>query len=210
MRGTLVVGAALAVLAGGCGSREPAATTSSRQAAGPDPKALVLGLHDLPAGFVRVSDSGTVDNARAAAGGPPGQVGRLVGWGRLTGYQAHLARYRPGGPDQGPLDIHSVASVYRDAKGAAAALAYTSRHLVPRGLSPIALAVRMGARAHEYVGQIPFRGVPGLLYVLIWREGRVFAGITVTGAVGDVSAADVAAVAERQEARIVAQLQPTA
>jgi hypothetical protein len=45
-----------------------------------------------------------------------------------------------------------------------------------------------------------------LRYVLIWRERNVDAAITVTGRVGVVSAADLAPLARRQEARIRAAL----
>jgi hypothetical protein len=41
-----------------------------------------------------------------------------------------------------------------------------------------------------------------LHYVLIWREHTVDASIVVTGRVGVVSAADLAPLARRQEARI--------
>ncbi len=57
----------------------------------------------------------------------------------------------------------------------------------------------MGQRGESGLGTM-------LQYVLIWRERNVDASIVLTGRVGVVSAADVAPLARRQQARIRAAL----
>jgi len=170
-----------------------------------DPAALVLRLSDLPIGFLQVSDSGTVSNAGAADGGGPALLARLSRWGRTVGYESHFIRVRPQrGIPEGPVEIRSLASVYRTATGAAASFAYARRFLVPTSFSPLALGFTIGDAARQYVGG----GLSGesLVYILIWRKGRVNASLVLSGRLGELSAGDVAPLARAQQARIVAEL----
>jgi len=131
----------------------------------------------------------------------------LARWGRVDGYQVDFRRpARPGTLQDGPLEVTSSASVYRSESGGRVAFAYARRHFVPAGYAPLALGFALGEEAYQWVSQGE-SGVGTLLrYVLIWRERTVDAAIVVTGRVGVVSAADVAPLARRQEARISAAL----
>jgi hypothetical protein len=105
-----------------------------------------------------------------------------------------------------PLEVKSSASVYDSVSGAHASFAYARRYLVPGDYAPLALGFAVGEEAQQWVSKGE-SGVGTLLqYVLIWRERNVDAAIVVTGRVGVVSAADVAPLARRQQARIRAAL----
>jgi hypothetical protein len=74
---------------------------------------------------------------------------------------------------------------------------------VPRHTAGLAVGYRLGDAAHEYVVQLGSALGALLRYTIVWREGSVDASVTVTGRVGVVSAADLAAPARAQQARIV-------
>jgi hypothetical protein len=167
------------------------------------PSPAVLVLHRADVGRAFTGRGQRVDNANAARGGPPGLAARLARWGRVDGYDVEF--FRSVGPatlQDGPVTIESSASVYAGRAGAHAAFAYTRQHLVPAGYVPLALGFTIGVDARQWVRQ----GASGLgtllQYLLVWREGRIVASIVVTGRVGVVSAADVAPLARRQDARI--------
>jgi len=146
-------------------------------------------------------------NAAAARTGPRGFAAKLDIWGRVGGYEVDFTRRITAATLQnGPLEVKSSASVYRTVIGARAALTYGRRQLIPAGYAPLAVSFRVGQDAHQWVSQGE-SGVGTLLrYVLIWRERNVDASIVVTGRVGVVSAAEVAPLVLRQDARIRAAL----
>jgi hypothetical protein len=111
---------------------------------------------------------------------------------------------RPLGIPEGPVEVRSLASVYKTAPGAAAAFAYARNFLVPTSFAPLALGFSVGDAARQYVAG----GITGqsLVYVLIWREDRVNASLVLSGRLGELSAGDVAPLARAQQARIVAEL----
>jgi hypothetical protein len=174
----------------------------SPAAATPQPATLVLRSSDLGPGYT--ARGVRVGNADAVRGAPPGFAAKLTRWGRVTGFEVDFTRpARQATLQDGPLEVRSSASVYRSATGARAAFAYARGHLVPNGYVPLALGFAVGEEARQWVS-----GDLGtmLRYVLIWRERTVGAAIVVTGRVGVVSAADLAPLARRQEARIRAAL----
>ncbi len=169
----------------------------------PDPAQLVLRLGDLPRGFaVSQAGTGSVDDAQAAEGGPPGLRAKLERWGRLGGYRVRFARpVSLATMQEGPFEIRSEATVYRSERGAAAALAYTAR-LVPKSFVPLPMGFELGQQARQYVVSTSAYGLESLGYVVIWREGRVDASISLTGRLGVVSVGDLAPFAKKQDARI--------
>jgi hypothetical protein len=182
-----------------------AGTVSAAVPPTPPPATLVLRPADLGAAY---SDQGTrVGNTSAARGAPPGFGAKLARWGRIGGYEVDLTRRaNPATLQDGPLEIKSSASVYRNKTGARAAFAYARRHLVPRSYVPLALGFAVGEEARQWVSQGE-SGLGTLLeYILIWREANIDASIVLTGRVGVVSAADVAPLAHKQESRIRAAL----
>jgi hypothetical protein len=180
--------------------------------AGLDPRQLVLRLGDLPSDFAtsRVG-TGSVDNAQAAVGGPANLATRLRRWGRIGGYQVRFSRpLNARTLQRGPLFIASEASVYRTARGAAAAFSYTVCVLIGKSFVSLPVDFALGAdQAHEYVVQTSVLGLQGLGYLLVWRKQRVVASLSLTGRFGVVSAHDVASPAKKQEAHIARALART-
>jgi hypothetical protein len=171
----------------------------------PPPATLVLHRADLTTAYT--GRGARVDNAAAARGAPPGFAARLARWGRIDGYEVDFTRHT-GTLQDGPLELKSSASVYRRTAGARTAFAYARLHLVPRGYVPLALGVRLGDEARQWVSQDE-SGVGTLLeYIVIWRTRNVDASIALTGRVGVVSAADIAPLARKQDLRIRAALHP--
>jgi hypothetical protein len=162
-----------------------------------NPAALVLRLGDLPQGFA-VSRTGT-----GPVEGPTALATELRLWGRLGGYRVRFSRpVSLATMQEGPFEIRSEAVVYRSGRGAAAALSYTVRHLVPRQFVPLPMGFRLGQQARQWVVSTSAYGAESLGYVVIWREGRVDASISLTGRLGVVSVGDLAPFAKKQDTRI--------
>jgi hypothetical protein len=106
----------------------------------------------------------------------------------------------------GPLEVKSSASVYRRERGARAAFAYARRRLVPRDYVPLALGFAVGEEARQWVSQRREWPRNDASVRADLARGAVAAAIVVTGRVGVVSAADLAPLARRQQARIQAAL----
>jgi hypothetical protein len=139
--------------------------------------ALALHAGDLPHGFVRTYAAGS-----------------------SASYHVEFARATTAtGLQDGPLAVLSSAHLYGDARAAHAALLRS----IPRGTAGLAVGYRVGSEAREYVVQLGSTLGTLLRYTLVWRDGTVDASVTVIGRVGVVSAADLAAPARAQEARIV-------
>ncbi len=177
--------------------------------AGLDPRQLVLRLGDLPPGFATSPlGTGFVDNAQAAAGGPADLLTRLQRWGRVGGYRVRFSRRLNARTlQQGPLFIAGEASVYRTARGAAAAFSYSVRFLIAESFISLPVDFALGAdQARAYVVETSVRGLQGLRYLLVWRKQRVVASLSLTGRFGVVSAHDLASPAKKQEAHIARML----
>jgi hypothetical protein len=169
------------------------------------PAALVL--HRADVGRAYAGRGQRVDNADAARGAPRGFATTLARWGRIDGYEVDFARRASVATLQdGPVAIESSASLYRTASGAHSAFTYSRRHLVPTGYVPLPLGFSVGAEARQWVRQGASALGAMLQYLIVWRQRTVDASIVVTGRVGVVSAANLAPLARRQEARILAAL----
>jgi hypothetical protein len=153
--------------------------------------AVALALPQPSACVLRRADVGAAFAARGA------QVGS-------HGYEVVFTR-RTGSLQDGPLLVQSTATVYRSASAAHGSLVYRSHH-VPVGYVPLQLGFSIGRDARQWVRQGESGAGTVLQYQLLWREREVVASIVITGRVGVVSAADVAPLARRQEARIQAAL----
>lgn len=129
-----------------------------------------------------------------------GRFARTHAGGSTTSYRVEFARVAgAAGLQDGPLEVDGTATVYAGQAAAKAAL----RRAVPHHTAGLAVGYRLGDAAHEYVVQLGSALGALLRYTIVWRDGTVDASVTVTGRVGVVSAADLAAPARAQEARIV-------
>lgn len=129
-----------------------------------------------------------------------GKFARTQAGGSVARYHVAFSRVNgAAGLQEGPLEIDSTVVVYPGQGAARAAL----RRAVPRNTAGLAVGYRLGDAAHEYVVQLGSALGALLRYTIVWREGTVDASVSVTGRVGVVSAADLAAPARAQEARIV-------
>jgi hypothetical protein len=171
----------------------------------PQPGTLVLRKGDLGAAYS--AQGSKVSNADAARGAPAGFAARLRRWGRVDGFEVDFTRrIGVGGLQEGPVEVKSAASLYRTRAGAHGAFVYATRHLVPIGYVPLPLGFSVGDEARQWVSDAASRLGEMLQYVLVWRERTIDASIVVTGRVGVVSAADLAPLARKQQARILAVL----
>lgn len=181
MRVACIIVAALALLA------VPAS------AAQIDPAELVLRQADVPAGFeLDRAQSGLRSNASEIREHPETRV--FVRWGRTTGYQAaYTRRTRKVGT------IEARADVFRGTDGAHKLLLWIDRDLRKAGFAgQKRAAVDIGAE-----GWAHWAGGSGLdLSVVVWRQGRVFAGVMGLGLMKDRTLA----LARLQQRRIAAAL----
>lgn len=156
-----------------------------------DPAELVLRQADVPAGFeLDRAESGLRSNASEIREHPETRV--FVRWGRTTGYQAaYTRRTRKVGT------IEARADVFRGTDGAHKLLVWVDRELRKAGFAGQKRErVDIGAE-----GWAHWAGGSGLdLSVVVWRHGRVFAGVMGLGLTKDQSLA----LARVHQRRIVA------
>jgi hypothetical protein len=126
-----------------------------------DPRSLVLGQRELPAGFrVDPSDAGVLTNA-AEGRRHPGWLTRFRRWERLTGYQAAYER-----ADSGKVEVR--ADLFRATAGARSMFGLMMREVEGSTYT-------IQTRAPVTIGQ------EGVIYgssadfnLVLWRRGRVF------------------------------------
>jgi hypothetical protein len=198
MKHRALIAAAVAALAA---ASIPAAGAGV-QPAPPDTKGMVLQLSDLPHGFDR-SEGVYVTNAYLdRVSGVKKDYEKL---GRLAGYRA---TYRRAGIS-GVLGVDAFASIYRSTSGAHDSYAQTLAGAVQNGgptFRWLPLRPRLGSEARVYVVTERQSGMRVAYYTIAWRRGRVFAEVIGGGVWGRITLAQVAALARKQEARIVAAL----
>jgi len=158
-----------------------------------DPAGLVLRQADIPAGFVLdAEESGARSNAQEVKEHPEIRV--VLRGGRVTGYQsAYTRRTRNLGT------IESRADVFDSANGAHKLLVWVDSELRKLGFAgQKRAAVNVGSE-----GWVHWAGGSGLdPSVVVWRQGRVFAGVMALGLTKDRTLA----LARVQQRRIVAAL----
>jgi len=158
-------------------------------AAGLDPSKLVLRQTDVPSGFRPEAAEGGVRSNELESKGNPELRTLFRRWGRLTGYEAVYERGNEAAV------INSRADVFRRPAGARGILVWFDRELI-KG-SPVSLrraAVRIGEAGWVYSG-------PGVT-IVVWRDGRVFAGVSGEG----LGRERTLALARVQQRRIAAAL----
>jgi hypothetical protein len=135
----------------------------SSAAAAVDPRALVLGPAELPAGFrLDPSDSGVRSNA-AVAGGQPARLKLFRRWGRLTGY---YGTYEKGATKK----IEVSSDLFRGADGARSMLRLTMQVWESSSTSSqTATRVALGDEGVVYSSSSDF-------HLVLWRRGRVVSG----------------------------------
>ena len=137
-------------------------------AADVDPRLLVLQQTDVPAGFtVDRRQTGPRTNEREAQG--RARIRALLSrWGRIAGYQVEFER--------GTALVGSGVDLFRDASGASAMLAYYDREFRRSGIRGLRRrAIGLGAGGYLYGAR-----ASTALIVVVWREGRAFAGVVVS------------------------------
>ena len=178
MRRLFLVPLAAALLAG------------AASAATVDPQSLVLRKADLPRGFqVDRGQTGVRTNELEARDYPELRA-KLVRWGRVTGYQAEF--------DRGSATISSRADVFRTAGGARLLLSFFDTEVRSGGV----LVLRRAPTDVGVDGSVYSASAPVAFTLVVWRHGRVFAGVMGQG----VTQERTIALARVQQRRIAAAL----
>lgn len=153
-----------------------------------DPKELVLGPAQVPAGFrVDRDETGLRTNVREAREYPETRS-RFRRWGRVTGYQARYER-------SDLASIETRVDIFRNASGAQKLHRWVDRETQKSGIKGIVRArARIGSE-----GAIYSFGEFRLVY---WRDGRVWSGMSTQ----DLTTARTLALARAQQRRIAAAL----
>ena len=166
----------------------------------PDPKALVLRLQDLPTGYkVGSAHSVPLEMAAREAWGKA----TLERWGYLGGYDARytLDTSNTGDLLAQPALVESTVSVYRSAAGAHASVAASAALCNKPPNSELALGTRIGDEAHLCYRKRTVGAVASVVYAVIWRDGRLKAGVQIAGFEGAASAALAVRLAKEQDSR---------
>jgi hypothetical protein len=145
-----------------------AVLAGSATAAEVNPARLVLQRTDVPAGFrLDAQNSGPSSNAHERSADL--EQGRLfIRAGRVSGY---IAEYK-----RSDLGVNSRVDLYRAPSGAHTVLWYFDRVLRTEGIKGLRRSpVDLGSEAWVHAGP------SGTLAVVVWRRGRVVAGLATIG-----------------------------
>lgn len=155
-----------------------------------DPSTVVLQKSDVPAGFtLDRKASGVRSNESEAKDEPPFRA-LFVRWGRVTGYEVEF--------DRKSASIGSRADILRTPAGARAMYDWF-------GLEVRKIGIRGFQRGQVRIGDegLLYRSrTPASFTIVMWRSGRVFAGVGSTG----VSTERTVALARAQQRRMAAAL----
>ena len=176
------------------------ASATASLAAAASLKALVLRAGDLPAGYKVDAERAVslTEAAREAWGAPT-----LRRWGYVQGYEI---TYVIGNSVKGvltqPAGIASSVSVYRSASGAHASVAASAAlcRIAPNSL--LASQARIGDETYLCFRRHRESGVTSVVYGVIWRDGRLKAGVQITGFEGATTRAIALRLAEKQDSRL--------
>lgn len=188
----LRVGLLALALAGASATATLASPTTS-------PKALVLRARDLPPGYKVDTERALslTEAAREAWGAPT-----LRRWGYVQGYEV---TYKIGNSLKAvltqPAGIDSAVSVYRSASGAHASLAASAALCRTPPNSLLASPARIGDETYLCFRQHKESGATSVVYGVIWRKGRLKAGVQIAGFQGATTAALAIRLAKKQDAR---------
>jgi hypothetical protein len=185
--------AGLAVLAG------LALAAAAAPASRPSPRSMVLQLSDLPAGY-GLAHAQVVSNADLKAKDPAWKDYRKLG--RITGYNASFTGFGVGGV----TEIDAFASVYKTGVGAHNSLLLTLVQANSAAGTKIVDAGRKSLGHDELVYSMKGSTPKEALFTVAWRRGAVFAEVIGAGPYGRLHAADVVALAKKQDVRIARAL----
>lgn len=130
-----------------------------------DPKGLVLQQADVPRGFVVDRDETGLRTNAAEVRDEPKLAPLFRKWKRMTGYEAQY--------DRGEVKIESRVDVFASRAGARQILDWYDREVRKAGLGGLRRAAgSVGEQAWIY--EAPF---PAPSTIVVWRHGRVFAGV---------------------------------
>jgi hypothetical protein len=179
--------------------------TANAASTSADPKAMVLRLADLPAGF-GVTGGHYVSNVRAARESDGVTVADYRRWGRVSGYERAFTRQAFAGLAQ----VESSASIYKSAHGAAESL-HDSFRAAARphdGLrfKRLSTGGPIGHESRFYTLRKKSGSITVDVYVVLWRYGTVRAGVTGGGVAGTVVPEQVMVQARKQQRHIKAAL----
>lgn len=153
------------------------------------PRALVLGQADVPAGFrLDPKESGLRSNELEAKESPEARA-KFKRWRRVTGYQAKYLR--------GSSEIEARVDVFRTADGARKLLEWVDLEWRKAGVTGQRRA-RAGIGAEGWVHWVPSSSFRYTL--VVWRHGRVFAGVAGPG----IARESTLALARAQQHRMAA------
>lgn len=161
---------------------------ASASAASFDPKRLVFPASSVPAGFrVDPKETGLRSTERYVRVYPQARL-YFARWKRVVGYQARFLR--------GSSKIETRSDVFRTAAGARQMLAWVDLETRKAGFSGqrrAPLSIGLGGWIHWVGDSYTF---------VIWRQGRVFAGVLAAG----ISRSRTIGLARAQERRIAGEL----
>jgi hypothetical protein len=171
-----------------------AAFAPAADAAAPPAKSMVLSPSDVP-GYDLASGQ-YVSNAELKAKNPAWK--NFATLGRITGYNAAYT----GLGVAGLTEIDTFASLYKTGVGAHNSLVLTLVQAHEQNgtvlLSTTAKSLGSDALVYRMKGTTPNEA----LYTVAWRRGSVFAEVIGGGRSGTVDAAEVVALAKKQDSRI--------
>jgi hypothetical protein len=184
-------------------------TTVAGAAAAADPKAMVVQLGDLPAGFA-LANSEYVNNVEAARLSSGTSLADYLRWGRTNGYQAEYARKAPAGL----VDVLTRASTYKSARGAQRSQQdsieeASSANAAKAGVEnwrELPTRRPIGDSSAMFGGTTKSGKLTAVIYVVQWRYRTVKSSVLGVGAAGTVTPDQVVALARKQQARMKAEL----
>jgi hypothetical protein len=155
-----------------------------------DPKGLVIGPAQVPAGFrVDPDETGLRTNEREATDHPETRP-LFRRWGRLTGYQVRYEK-------SDDASIEARADLFENASGAQALHRWVDRETQKSGIKGLVRArARIGSEGAVYSF--------GRFTLVYWRYGRAWSGI----AAYRLTPARTMALARAQQRRIAAAIRP--
>jgi hypothetical protein len=154
-----------------------------------DPKALVVGRADVPAGFRLDPDETGLRTNEVEARENPETRPLFRRWGRVTGYQA---RYE----NAADASIEARVDLFRNANGAHELQRWVVREMARSGIKGVVSGpVRLGSEGRMYSSK--------LFVILYWRSGRAWSALAGFG----VPKSRTLAAARAQQRRIATALQ---
>jgi hypothetical protein len=159
------------------------------------PSKMVLQFSDLPSGFAQdFSRHVSATQARKKNGG-------WLSPGFQTGWEAQYSRQAI----TGILRVSSLAGVYATVSAAHNSLTKGyARVKRERKLKRLSVGSRLGDEARMYSYTATSAGYHIVVYAVVWRDGRVKAGVIAAGILGTIDPARIVGLARKQHARILA------